>query len=315
MLKTIDFSRRVLRVFSPATFSLILMLQSSWGADGPGVPSITFTPSQVNTFIKTFNVSEIGMRPTYAGMTRGYLVVAGGNANGENDTYAFVSTWDLANPTNPVKVAATQDNLLFKTHAMGFHSNYFTTRSGSFRMYEMVNSSNPVVRGTGSGGTATSLSTFYAHPYIYRGGEGYVENTGWLTIHDVSDPGNPRLLADIDMPGLVGFSCGAMTAFGNVLVVSASQTDGVATMDISDPKNPKLLGIARYPSGNPQPAENVYTAIAHGTRVYNGGGEGRLHIYDFSDKQNPVYVTNVFCDCAGSLRSPGKHRKFPVPKN
>ena len=260
---------------------------------GSGVPALSFAPNELFTPLRTFSTTEIGARPTFAGMHNGYLIVAGGGVGNEPRA---LTLWDIANPNAPTLVSSTVDNSIFKTHAMGFTGNLLSLRADGGAIYDISNPAAPVRRGT-MGGTASSLWTYYAAPYIYKGGEGYGDASGWVTILDASDPDNIVVVNEINMPALVGFRCGSTHVLGNLLVVSASQTNGVVTFDISDPVNPVLLDVLRIPG------DNTYTSLLNGNRLYSGGQDGGLHIYDLTDPSNIVHVGNMH---------PGGSPRYPM---
>ncbi|MGB1191996.1 MAG: Ig-like domain-containing protein, partial [Pseudomonadales bacterium] len=224
---------------------------------------------------------------------RGYLIVAGGGVGNEPRALTF---WDINNPASPTLFSSTPDTQMFKTHAMGFSNNLMTARSEGGVLYDISNPANPQRRGT-MGGVASSLWTYYAAPYIYKGGEGYGDASGWFSILDASDPDNIIVASEINMPALVGFRCGSTHVLGNLLVVSASQTNGVVTFDISDPLNPVLLDVLRIPG------DSTYTSLLNGNRLYSGGQEGGLHVYDLTDPTNIVHVGSV---------QPGGSPRYPM---
>jgi hypothetical protein len=272
---------------------LVLLCPPATAQDGSGVPSIAFQESELFSPLYTFSTNEIGARPTFAGMHRGYLIVAGGGIGNEPRALTF---WDINNPSAPTLFSSTPDAGMFKTHAMGFSNNLMTARSEGGVLYDITNPANPQRRGT-MGGAASSLWTYYAAPYIYKGGEGYGDASGWVSILDASDPDNIVVASEINMPALVGFRCGSTHVLGNLLVVSASQTNGVVTFDISDPFNPVLLDVLRVPG------DSTYTSLLNGNRLYSGGQEGGLHVYDLTDPSNIEHVGSV---------QPGGSPRYPM---
>ena len=277
---------------------LLAVILPGRAQDGSGVPALSFQPSELLTPLRTFTTAEIGARPTFAGMHKGYLIIAGGGIGNEPRALTF---WDIADPTAPTLFSSTPDNTIFKTHAMGFSDNLMTVRAEGGVLYDITNPAAPQRRGT-MGGAASSLWTYYAAPYIYKGGEGYGGASGWVTILDASNPDNIVVASEINMPALVGFRCGSTHILGNILVVSASQTNGVVTFDISDPLNPVLLDVLRIPG------DNTYTSLLNGNRLYSGGQEGGLHVYDLTDPSNIVHLGNVLS--GGTPRYPMLQDEF-----
>lgn len=280
-------------VFAAWLSLLVLFCSPVTAQDGSGVPSMAFQQGELYSPLYTFSTDEIGARPTFAGMHRGYLIVAGGGVGNEPRALTF---WDINNPASPTLFSSTPDTQMFKTHAMGFSNNLMTARSEGGVLYDISNPANPQRRGT-MGGVASSLWTYYAAPYIYKGGEGYGDASGWVSILDASDPDNIIVASEINMPALVGFRCGSTHVLGNLLVVSASQTNGVVTFDISDPLNPVLLDVLRIPG------DSTYTSLLNGNRLYSGGQEGGLHVYDLTDPTNIVHVGSV---------QPGGSPRYPM---
>jgi hypothetical protein len=280
-------------IFTAWLSLLVLFCPPAAAQDGSGVPSMAFQQSELFSPLYTFSTNEIGARPTFAGMHRGYLIVAGGGVGNEPRALTF---WDINNPSAPTLFSSTPDPQMFKTHAMGFSNNLMTARSEGGVLYDISDPANPQRRGT-MGGAASSLWTYYAAPYIYKGGEGYGDASGWVSILDASDPDNIIVASEINMPALVGFRCGSTHVLGNLLVVSASQTNGVVTFDISDPFNPVLLDVLRVPG------DSTYTSLLNGNRLYSGGQEGGLHVYDLTDPSNIEHVGSV---------QPGGSPRYPM---
>ncbi|MBT8149332.1 MAG: Ig-like domain-containing protein, partial [Gammaproteobacteria bacterium] len=279
--------------FVVVIIALIFSAVPASAQDGSGVPALSFQQSELLTPLYTFANTEIGTRPTFAGMHRGYLIIAGGGVDAEPRA---LTLWEIDDPAAPTLFSSTPDNTIFKTHAMGFSNDLVTVRGEGGVLYDLTDPANPLRRGT-MGGTASSLWTYYASPYIYKGGEGYGNASGWVSILDASNPDNIVVANEINMPALVGFRCGSTHVLGNLLVVTASQTDGVVTFDISDPLNPVLLDVLRVPG------DNTYTSLLNGNRLYSGGQDGGLHVYDVADPANIVHVGSVH---------PGGSPRYPM---
>ena len=139
---------------------LVLFCPPVTAQDGSGVPSMAFQQSELFSPLYTFSTNEIGARPTFAGMHRGYLIVAGGGVGNEPRALTF---WDINNPSAPTLFSSTPDPQMFKTHAMGFSNNLMTARSEGGVLYDISDPANPQRRGT-MGGMASSLWTYYAAP-------------------------------------------------------------------------------------------------------------------------------------------------------
>ena len=95
--------------------------------------------------------------------------------------------------------------------------------------------------------------------------------------------GNPRLVDRGGQPNPIpnsqtgGFRVGPIFAVGNILVISANDGRGYATLDISDPINPSLLDS--MVSGSPK----SYSSMVNGNRIYAAGTDDDLHGFDISN--------------------------------
>lgn len=258
------------------------------------VPQSTYTTGQLYVPLRTFTSLEIGIAPTYALMHKGHLVIAGGR-NGASDPtgYARLTTWRLsqaATPTvvNPSVVGTHLNDNIFKSHNMGFSGDLTQVRAGKFAIYNISNAAAPSLTVQGSGGKSSSHSSCWAGKYLYTGGEGYGTASGWIDIFNVSNPAAPTLVRSVDIPTITGFRCASVYVLGNVLVVSASLTNGIATFDLSDPTNPLLISVYRGDTG-----ANTYTSYLSGHRLYGGGQAGGLYIYDIQNPENIQLVDQV----------------------
>lgn len=258
------------------------------------VPQATYTPAQLYQPLRTFTSAEIGICVTWAAMHKGYMVVSGGR-NGSSDPtgYARVTTWRLsqaASPgvVNPLLIGSQLNDNVFKTHNMGFSGDKVQIRAGKFSLYDVSNMAAPTVTVQASGGVSTNHSTCWAGKYLYTGGEGYSTASGWIDIFDVSNPSAPVLKKSVDIPTITGFRCASVYVIGNLLVVSASLTNGIATFDLSDPTNPLLISVFRGDTG-----ADTYTSYLSGNRLYGGGQEGGLYIYDIQNPENIQLVERV----------------------
>ncbi|TLD70275.1 PKD domain-containing protein [Phragmitibacter flavus] len=271
------------------------------------VPKQTFTTPQLHTKLRTFTAAEVGQRPTFAAMHRGHLVISGGfaDANGQNGK---LSTWRLsqsATPNNvgPSRVGVHENNAIFKSHAMGFSGELTQIRASKFTVYDLTNMAAPTVAGVANGGISSSHSSAWGGKYIYTGGEGYGEATGFVDVWDVSNPAAPVRLRSVDVPALTGFRCASVYVIGNVMVVSASLTNGVATFDLNNPADPQLLDVNRDDIG-----ANTYTSYLSGNRLYGGGQNGGFFVYDISDPRNIQVVGHM--NPGGTIRYPVLQDEF-----
>lgn len=246
------------------------------------VPKQSFTSSELYQPLRTFTAEEIGQRPTFAAMHRGHLVISGGRSDATGQQ-GKLSTWRLSqagspNAVNPSRVGVHENNEIFKSHAQGFIGEFTQIRAGKFSLYNLSDMSAPQRESRAAGGKSSSHSSCLAGRYLYTGGEGYGTASGWVDVWDVADPANPALLRTVDVPSLTGFRCASVYVLGNVMVVSASLTNGVATFDISNPTDPRLLDVCTDDSG-----AVTYTSYLSGNWLYGGGQAGGFFVYDLAD--------------------------------
>ena len=284
-----------LHSFTRAVVSATIFgLASSAYAD-VAVPKQAFTSTQLYQPVRTFSAAEVGLRPTFAAMHRGYLVVSGGMfaSSGDPAGNGRLTTWRLSqaaapNTVNPSRVGVHENDLIFKSHVLGFSGDLCQIRAGKFAIYDLANIAAPVIKGSAPGGKSSSHSSCWAGKYVYTGGEGYGTASGWIDIYDVSNPAAPVLKRSVDIPTITGFRCASVYVIGNVLVVSASLTNGIATFDLSDPTNPLLISVFRGDT-----AASTYTSYLSGHRLYGGGQGGGLYIYDILDPEHIQLVERV----------------------
>jgi hypothetical protein len=295
------------RFIVSAYLSLAATLPSFAPAQSVPVPKQTFASSQLYQPLRTFSQGEIGVRSTFAAMHRGHLVISGGNFSDPIGS-GKLTTWRLSqsgspNVVNPSLVGSHVNDAIFKSHAMGFVGENVQIRASKFQIYDLTNLASPFVRGTANGGVSSSHSSCRHGKYIYTGGEGYGTSSGFIDIWNVADPANPVFVRAIDIPTITGFRCASVYTLGNVLIVTASLTNGIATFDISDPENPQLLDVDRSDSG-----ANTYTSYLSGNKVYGGGQDGGFFVYNITNPRNIFVESRIFP--SGSVRYPVLQDEF-----
>ena len=174
-----------------------------------------------------------------------------------------VNWYNLSNPRSPSLIM--QVTVGNKPHMVGFWSDRMIDgfQDGSFRIWDF---DDKTIAGTFNGSVSPVWYMVQA-PYVFRPRNGYGSGANNMEIAKVTNTGGTSL-GIFDLGTVVGFPVGALHAVGNVLVCSASQAPGVATLDISDPANPTLLD--QLVTGG-----SVYTSMVYGTRIYQcEQGEG-----------------------------------------
>jgi len=272
--------------------ALLMALANAGETIGPGLTKITFQPSELNRPLVNIPASQISPRVSMAAMHNGFLFVPGSADPATRPDLRISTWWDISNPRAPRRISVLNDTTQHKTHGMGIWGNTVITRASNARLWDISSPTAPVKLGN-MNGADSGLWVQYAHPYVYKGGEGYNEAPGNLSIFNVSNTSAPRFIRSLNMPNLVGFRCGSVHVLGNLLVMSGSQTDGVVTMDVSNPENPVILDTLR------NPGDNTYTSMLRGERLYSCGA-GSLWIYDVSDPRNIRFIRKI--DLGGTVR-------------
>lgn len=204
---------------------------------------------------------------------------------------AGIAAYDLADPTAPRLVAATEQDTqrLSEQHAIAFTNAYgghhvalLATDGIEIWDWTNINDMHQVGRielpgiAPGYGHGAWWLS--WQAPYLYVSGA-----SNGIFIVDTSDPANPVLADRGGQPNPLpnsqtgGFRVGPIFAVGNLLVASANDGRGYATLDIGDPLHPVLLDSLVH-DGPPS-----YSTMVNGDRIFAAGTDDDFHGFDISN--------------------------------
>jgi hypothetical protein len=235
----------------------------------------------------------------------GHLVVAYGEES--DNPRGGIAVFDLSDPTQPRKVGGTEENTgrLSEQHAIGFHRDGDTLYAamlavGGVEIWDWSDVRRPrqVSRldlpGVHMGYALGAWWLFWQAPYIYVSGA-----SNGLFIVDAADPQRPQLVDRGGQPNPLpvsqtgGFRIGPVFAVGNLLVLSANDGSGYATLDISDPGNPALLAALR------EDAPPSYSSMVNGNRIYAAGTDEQLHIFDITDPGDIVHIAAADMDGRG----------------
>lgn len=289
-----DFTRiaRGVRPFVAATlcFFSLCGLHLAARADGPGLPNLSYSSSEVFRPLVILNSDVSGSARGHGTvqMVNGYLFVPFGRDSGASG--GGFSFYDMSNPRAPVKVSQTNVTALREPHGFGFSNSYpgryvVMQSIGGIQFWDITNALAPTLLNSmtlpGIAESDYALGSWWAFwqaPYVYVGGSG-----NGLYIVNASDPRNPVHVKTIPTSVWGGFRVGPVFAVGNLLVMTSTDQAGLATMDISDPVNPKLLASTSSTAGH-------YSGIVNGERIVTAGTDNRLHVYDIS---NPTVITQV----------------------
>ena len=241
---------------------------------GPGMTQPTFTAAEIGHEIFNFPNATVGEQPTIVEFQRGYLYIGAGSDSPTTRTIG--SWWNFSNPRTPVLIQAIPFSGGNKPHMAAFWDDKFLdgTQLTGFRWWNFETRTQ-ITKYNGAVGPVWYMGQV---PYVYLPRNGYGSGTNQMEIAKINGTSVTRLNL-FDLGASIGFPVGSLHAIGNLLVASASQTQGVATFDISDPAHPVLL--SRVVTGG-----SVYTSMVHGSRVYQCEQGSGIRVYDFSNPSN-----------------------------
>lgn len=101
----------------------------------------------------------------------------------------------------------------------------------------------------------------------------YFAGLDGLHVLDVSDPSQPRVIADTDISAV------GVAANGNRLYATGGAS-GITVLDVSDPQQPKPMGSYEYP-------RLPFGIAVDGDRAYVADWDTGLHVFDVSDAGLP----------------------------
>lgn len=230
-------------------------------------------------------------------VNQGYVVEAysSGNANPE----AGIAVYDLSDPAAPQLVSQTKADRFSEQHAIAFtefDGRTYTAHLAvdGIEIWDWTDMISPrqvsrlKLAGIRPGYSHGAWWLSWQAPYLYVSGA-----ANGIYIVDTTDITQPRLIDRGDAPNPIptnqtgGFRVGSIFAVGNLLVASANDGRGYATLDISDPRNPTLL-TARV-----NDAPSSYSSMLNGNHLYAAGTDDQLHGFDLSDPYQLRYVGSV----------------------
>jgi YVTN family beta-propeller protein len=271
-------------------FLSLVALHPTARADGPGLPNLSYSSSEVFKPLVILNSDVSGSARGHGTvqMVNGYLFVPFGRDSGASG--GGFSFYDISNPRAPVKVSQTNVTALREPHGFGFSNSYpgryvVMQSIGGVQFWDITNALAPtllkdmVLPGIAESDYALGAWwAFWQAPYVYVGGSG-----NGLYVINASDPRNPVHVKTVPTSTWGGFRVGPVFAVGNLMVMTSTDQSGLVTLDISDPVNPKVLA-----STSSQPGQ--YSGIVNGERIVTAGTDNRLHVYDIS---NPSVITHL----------------------
>ncbi|MDB5104164.1 MAG: hypothetical protein JWP91_1853 [Fibrobacteres bacterium] len=249
--------------------SIAAVALSAAGAQtGGGIPKVTFAPEEVGKRIWQFK--GLTERVPKAMMFQGYLLIFSNRCN-------RADVFDIANPKAPV----TLKTFTFS----GQGDDHTTPTAGTMVMdggtlLDFASPANPKVVGTNPGFYGSVWPAFQ-WPYYYstRSYDDAEARSTPMYIVDYSALGKGKIVKQVGVQGILGFTTGSTQVIGNVLVVtSGDQFSGVSTWDLGDPENPKLLDAIKTGPG-------MYTSQMYGNFLVSSGPQnmGEVGFYDITD--------------------------------
>ena len=235
---------------------------------GGGIPKVTFTAAEVGKRVCRFQ--GLTERVPKGMMFQGYLVIFSNRCN-------RIDVMDIADPRAPTTV---------KTFTFGGQGDDHTIPTAGTMMMDggtlldLKDPANPKVVGTNAGFYGSVWPAFQ-WPYFYstRSYDDASARSSPMYIVDYSQPGKGKIVKQVGVQGILGFTTGSTQVIGNILVVtSGDQFSGVSTWDLQDPENPKLLDAVKTGPG-------MYTSQMYGKYLVTSGpqNEGTVGFFDISD--------------------------------
>lgn len=235
---------------------------------GGGIPKVTFTADEVGKRVCRFQ--GLTERVPKGMMFQGYLVIFSNRCN-------RIDVVDIADPRAPKTV---------KTFTFsGQGDDHTAPTAGTMIMdggtlLDLKDPVNPKVVGTNAGFYGSVWPAFQ-WPYFYstRSYDDASARSTPMYIVDYSAPGKGKIVKQVGVQGILGFTTGSTQVLGNILVVtSGDQFSGVSTWDLQDPENPKLLDAVKSGPG-------MYTSQMYGKYLVTSGpqNDGTVGFFDISD--------------------------------
>jgi hypothetical protein len=240
---------------------------NAWGPNtGPGGPARTFTDAE-----RYVNCAYIENGDTDIGhhnlavMFDGYLVAPWAPEWGGGS----IAFYDVSDPCAPVRVGSTWSITMRETHAIGF-----STWNGRYAVVDQL-----------------------TRALLFDG--------GGMQFWDVSDPRNPTVVADLELPGFIypdSYARLTLSTFWQVPYVYAGGADnGVYVVNAVDPHHPRFVSLYTF-----DPVLRVGQVAVIGNLLIATAAEGaRTVLLDVSDPTSPQPIAGgdfVAVDSAGMAR-------------
>lgn len=275
---------------------LLVCVSPAAQAQNAHIGNGTYTPSQTMRVLASLNAGNGAPNQHSSVVVSGGYVVQVYSSEGINP-HAGISVYDLSDPARPRLVSHTEVDNFTEQHAIAFSQQDERTYSAhltveGIAIWDWTDMMQPKevsrlrLPGIHPGYTHGAWWLSWQAPTLYVSGA-----ANGIYIVDTVDIRNPRLverenaLNPLPPSQTGGFRVGSIFAVGNLLVASANDGKGYATLDISDPHNPTLM-TARINDAPPS-----YSAMVNGNRLYAAGIEtDQLHVFDIADPHTLRYA-------------------------
>jgi DNA-binding beta-propeller fold protein YncE/cytochrome c peroxidase len=257
-------------------------------AFGPGLGNLPYSQDEL---MKPVSLLRSPRGHGNAAIVGGYLMVIYSSDGGGRSGDGGIELWDVSDPRNPVVVKQYDDantHLLREAHGFAFSTNYAfdlmvaqseegvsfwdVTDPHAFALVSKLDLPN-----INGGDYAGVWWTFLQAPYVYAAGVGE-----GLYVIDASDPLNPLVVNWIATGDIAGMSPAQAYALGNLLVLTAHESDRVVTFDISDPVRPRLLASGKAAFG--------YSQLFAGGQILTSGGPQLESVIPILDGGEPIFA-------------------------
>ena len=207
---------------------------------------------------------------------------------GNNPSLLFI--FDISDPYNPALIATNGPERLYPFLFASESLIYSFAPHGVFKIEDYSDPDNPIIIGT-----FQQFDSFMHPNHIFVAGNNafIADDYGGVHILDVSNPGQPGLLANTSSTRFVS---GSVIVGDYAFVIDVFR--GLFVVDISDPEHP--VYISRYFLGDGFYGGFPDIAIQENYAYLTMLDEGDLHIVDISDPSAPVGISTL--DLPGSSR-------------
>lgn len=225
------------------------------------------------------------------------------NGNSYITTEFGLEIVDISNPASPSKLgvldfaqgrgrAAGADTTMGVAVSGDFA--YITHSSHGLMVIDVANPAEPTV-------VTSSRPEVWAWSLVVAGDFAYLASNDSLEVVDISNPMDPKWVADHPLP-----APGQHLTFADGVVYVASGPGGVQAFDVTNPRNPVLIGS--HPLTGRASAVDV-----DANYIYVASGDGGLYVLERPSTNNAALKTNVEASSHRAVSWPEGGAESPVP--